>query len=256
MVLTVDVGNTNIVLAAYEGERQVFASRMQTEPDKTADQYAIAFNSILHLYHCAPEGFEGAIISSVVPPMQSTLKTAVSRLLGCRVLTVGPGLRTGLNIRIDNPASVGADLVCGVVGALKKYKPPIIVFDLGTATKILAVDKFGSFIGGSIMPGIGISLHALSTRTAQLPHIDLDAAQDVIGTGTVECMRSGIVFGTASMMDGMIQKYRSVLGDEAVVVATGGFAPVITPYCETEITLDATLVSDGLYGIYRRNTEK
>ncbi len=256
MVLTVDVGNTNIVLAAYDSEQQVFMSRMETETNKTADQYAIAFNSILHLYHCPTDAFDGAIISSVVPPLQPALKTALSRLLGCRVLTVGPGLRTGLNIRIDNPSSVGADLVCDVVGAMKKFRPPVIVFDLGTATKILAVDRSGSFIGGSIMPGIGISLHALSTRTAQLPHIDLDEAHNVIGTGTVDCMRSGIVYGTACMMDGMIAKYRAILGDDASVVATGGFASVIIPYCETKIALAPTLVSDGLYCIYRRNTDR
>ncbi|MCI6907599.1 MAG: type III pantothenate kinase [Clostridiaceae bacterium] len=256
MVLTVDVGNTNIVLAAYEADQMLFTSRIQTEPDKTADQYAIAFNSILHLNHVSEEGFEGAIISSVVPPLQTTLKTAVAKLLGCRVLTIGPGIRTGLNIKIDNPAILGADLVCGAVAALKKYKPPIIIFDLGTATKISAIDKFSSFVGCSISPGIGISLHALSTRTAQLPHIDFDTAQNVIGTNTIDSMRSGIVFGTASMIDGMAQKYRSILGEEATVVATGGFSQVITPYCETNILLDPTLVPDGLYCVYRRNTDK
>ena len=256
MVLTVDVGNTNIVLAAYEGEVPAFTSRVQTEADKTADQYAIAFNSILHLYHCEAKTFEGAIISSVVPPLHTTLKTAVGKVLGCRVLTVGPGLKSGLNIRIDDPATLGADMVCSAVAALKKYKPPVIVFDLGTATKITAIDKFSNFLGGSIMPGIGISLNALSQRTALLPHIDLDSAQAVIGSNTIDCMRSGIVFGTASMMDGMVQKYRSLLGDEATVVATGGFSHVIAPYCETDIILDPTLVSDGLYAIYKRNTEK
>ena len=256
MVLTVDVGNTNIVLAAYEGDSHAFTSRMHTEPDKTADQYAIAFNSILHLYHCEAKSFEGAIISSVVPPLQTTLKTAVGKVLGCRVLTVGPGLKSGLNIRIDDPATLGADMVCSAVAALKKYKPPIIIFDLGTATKITAIDKFSNFLGGSILPGLGISLNALSQRTALLPHIDLDAAQAVIGTNTIDSMRSGIVFGTASMMDGMTQKYRQFLGDDATIVATGGFSQVIAPYCETDIILDPTLVSDGLYCIYRRNADK
>ena len=253
MVVCVDVGNTNIVFGAYKEDVLLFTSRIQTELGKTADQYAIAFSAILQLYHCADVPCEGAIISSVVPPLQTTLKTALSRLLGCRVLVVGPGVKTGLNIKIDNPASTGADLVCAAVATLKKYPQPSIIFDLGTATKILALDKFGSFLGGSIMPGIGISLNALSTRTAQLPHIDLDTAQHVIGSNTVDCMKSGIVFGTASMMDGMVRKYRSILGADAHVVATGGYASAILPFCETQITYDPDLVMDGLYTIYRKN---
>jgi len=256
MLLTVDVGNTNIVLAAYENNESLFSSRLQTEPDKTSDQYAIAFNSILRLHGRTPEDFDGAIISSVVPPLQSTLKNAIAELLGCRVLTVGPGVKTGLNIKIDNPAMLGADFVCSAVAALKKYKPPIIVFDLGTATKISAIDKFGAFLGGSILPGIGISLHALSTRTAQLPHIDFDSAQQIIGTNTIDSMKSGIVFGSASMMDGMAQKYRSILGSESTIVATGGYSRVIAQYCETNIILDPMLVSDGLNIIYQKNIEK
>lgn len=255
MVLTADIGNTNIVLTVYNNDERVFTARIQTEPDKTADQYAIAINSILHLNGYSAEGFDGAIISSVVPPLQSTLKNAITHLLGCRVLIVGPGVKSGLNIRIDNPASLGADFVCGAVAGINKYPLPLIIFDLGTATKVAAIDKFGAFVGGSIMPGISISLHALSTRTAQLPHIDLDSVQNIIGTNTVDCMKSGVIFGNASMLDGMAQKYRSVLGENASVVATGGFAHVIVPYCETEIALDENLVSDGLYLIWKKNAK-
>mgnify|MGYP000843554915 FL=1 len=253
MVFTADVGNTNIVLSAYDNDTRLFSSRIQTEANKTSDQYAIAFNSILHLNGISTKGFDGAIISCVVPPLQTTLRNAVQKLLGCHALIIGPGIKTGLNIKIDNPAILGSDLVCGAVAAIKKYKPPIIVFDLGTATKISAIDKFGSFLGCSILPGLGIPLHALSTRTAQLPHIDVDSAQNVIGTNSVDSMKSGIIFGTASMIDGMTQKFRSILGDEATVVSTGGFSAVITPYCETDIILDPSLVTDGLYLIYLKN---
>ena len=146
MVFTADVGNTNIVLSAYDNDTRLFSSRIQTEANKTSDQYAIAFNSILHLNGISTKGFDGAIISCVVPPLQTTLRNAVQKLLGCHALIIGPGIKTGLNIKIDNPAILGSDLVCGAVAAIKKYKPPIIVFDLGTATKISAIDKFGSFL--------------------------------------------------------------------------------------------------------------
>jgi len=253
MVLTVDVGNSNIVLGAYEGDKLLFVSRMQTETEKTSDQYAIAFNSILRLHRLEPREFTGAIISCVVPPLQTALKTAVTVLTGCEVMTVGPGLKTGLNIRIDNPATLGSDLVCGAVAALARFGGPCIIFDLGTATKISAIDKFGSFVGCAILPGIGISMKALSTRTAQLPHIEFETARAVIGTNTVDSMKSGIVFGTASMMDGMVRKFRSEIGDTAPVVATGGFAGVITPFCETDIRYDATLILEGLRLIWEKN---
>jgi len=253
VVLAVDVGNTNIVLGVFENNTLLFVSRVSTERYKMADQYAIEFEDILRLYGCSHTNFDGAIISSVVPPLQSTIKKAIVRLLNCRVLTISPGIKTGLNIKIDNPAILGSDLVCGAVAAIKKYKSPCIILDLGTATKISAIDKFGCFIGCSILPGVGISLDALSSRTAQLPHIEFDTAQVIIGTNTIDSMKSGIIFGTASMMDGMIRKYRSVIGEEAVAIGTGGFSSVIVPFCENEIIADSQLVLDGLYMIYQKN---
>lgn len=256
MILTVDVGNTNIVLGAFEGEHLLFSSRIQTEADKTSDQYAIAFNSILRLHGAEPGFCTGAVLSCVVPPLQTTLKNAIRTLTGCTAMTVGPGLKTGLKICIDNPAILGSDLVCGAVAALERYGGPCIVMDLGTATKISAIDANGAFIGCSIMPGIGISLRALSTNTAQLPHIDFETAQHVIGTNTVDSMKSGVVYGTASMMDGMIRKFRRVIGENAPVVATGGFAGLIAPFCEVPVDYDEQLVMEGMRLIYLRNAKK
>ena len=175
--------------------------------------------------------------------------------MGVEPLVVGPGIKTGLNIRLDNPAILGADLVCGAVGALLKYKPPLIIFDFGTATTISGIDSTGAFLGGSIIPGINVSLKALSSSAAQLQDINTDSGSiGVIGTNTIDSMRSGSILGSASMMDGMISRYKEVLGEDATVVATGGLASSVTPYCKTkEIILDNDLLLDGLLAIYRRN---
>lgn len=250
MVLAVDVGNTNIVLGAYNNDELMFVSRVSTQKYKTEDQYAIEFSDILNLYGCKKRDFDGAIISCVVPPLQMTLIKAIDKLLGCKVITVSHENSAGLEIKIDNPAILGADLICGAVAAIKKYGTPCIVIDLGTATKISAIDENGAFLGCSIMPGVGISLDALSSGTAQLPQIGFKTVENVIGTNTVDSMTSGIVYGTASMLDGMITKYKKVLGENAHSISTGGFSGVISPHCESEIIYDPNLILDGLYYIY------
>ena len=256
MILTVDVGNTNIVLGGYENDKLKFTSRIATEASKMEDQYAIDFCDIFKLYGYKPSHFDGAIISSVVPPLVPVLKRALQKLLKCKVLIVGPGIKTGLNIKIDNPASLGADLVCAAVAAIKKYKYPCILFDLGTATTISALNEKGEMIGGSIIPGVKVSLKALSSLTAQLPHIDTElTGNNVIGTNTIDCMKSGIVLGTASMMDGMIERYREILGKDAKVIASGGLASSIACHCKTDIIVDNTLLIDGLYMLYKKNAE-
>ncbi len=254
MVLTVDVGNTNIVLGGYEGEKLKFTSRISTETSKTEDQYAIELSGLMKLYGFMPHHFDGVIISSVVPPLISVLKRALNKLLKCKILVVGPGIKTGLNIKIDNPAALGADLVCAAVGAIKKYGSPLIIFDLGTATTISAINEKGELIGGSIVPGVKVSLNALSSKTAQLPHIDTELDSDiVIGTNTVDCMKSGVVLGTASMIDGMVARYREYLGDNATVVVSGGLAQSIAVHCKTKLSIDSNLLLDGLYEIYKKN---
>lgn len=255
MVLTVDVGNTNIVLGGFEGEELLLVSRMQTNKYKMMDEYAIEFKAILEFNGYSPQLFDGAIISSVVPPLLPTLKRAVAKLLGCRVLTVSPGTKTGLNICIDNPAETGADLVCGCVGAIRRYPLPCIVVDLGTATKFLVIDRDGNFLGGPILPGVNISLDALSRNTAQLPHIEFDQIDHVIGTNSIDCMRAGILYGTASMVDGMIGRIEEELGEPVTAVMTGGIAQGIVPYCKKEIVFDENLVLYGLKEIYNRNAK-
>lgn len=258
MILTIDIGNTNTVFGAYKDDKLLFISRISTDKNKMPDEYSIKINSILKYYKCDPSCFTGAIISSVVPPLLLTIKQAVENLIHCPVLTASPGVKTGLNIKIDNPASLGADLVCGAVAALRKYDLPCILLDMGTATKFSVLDENGCFLGVSILPGLGISLDALSRRTAQLPHISLENANSVIGTNTIDSMKSGIIFGTASMVDGMVDRITDELGLSAppTVVATGGISPMIIPYCKNNILLDAHLILDGLYAIYQKNTKK
>ena len=254
MVFTVDVGNTNIVLGAFENDQLKFVSRVATEASKMEDQYAIEFMDILRLYGYTPDMFDGAIISTVVPPLISVLKSALKKLFNCKILVVSAGIKTGLDIKIDDPAILGSDLVCAAVGALAKYPVPCIIFDLGTATTISAIDKNGTFLGGSIFPGVKVSLKALSSSTAQLPDINLEMNTiNPIGRNTIDSMRSGIILGTASMIDGMIEKYKEVLGEDATVIATGGLAQSIVPYCKKEIVVDDGLLTDGLYLIYKKN---
>ncbi len=256
MVFTVDVGNTNIVLGGFKDDKLVFSSRVATETSKMEDQYAIEFSDIIKLYGFSPKDFKGAIISTVVPPLIPVLKSAIKKLFGCKVIVVGPGVKTGLNIKIDNPAMLGSDLVCAAVGAMSRHKPPMVIFDLGTATTISAIDKNGCFLGGSIFPGVKVSLNALSRSTAQLPYISTELDSDiVIGANTIDSMKSGIVLGTASMMEGMIDRYKEVLGEDAVVIATGGLAPSIACHCRRDVIIDSDLLSDGLYILYKKNAE-
>lgn len=255
MVLTVDVGNTNTVLGGFDGEELKFVSRIKTDKYKMPDEYAILFQQIISINGFSTKQFDGAIISSVVPPLHSTLKKAISTLLKCRVLTVSPGTKTGLNIRIDNPGILGADLVCSAVAAMNRYPMPCIIVDLGTATKFSVLDKDSYFLGVSIMPGVQISLDALSRNTAQLPHIDFENASVVIGTNSIDSMRSGIVFGTASMIDGMVERLNQEIGQEATVVITGGIATNIIPHCKTKMIVNPNLVLYGLNDIYHKNTK-
>lgn len=253
MILTVDVGNTNIVLGVWENDKLRFVSRVQTERDKTEDGFAIEIRSILTLYQVNPDGIEGAIVSSVVSQICGSIARAIEKLCGKKPLIVGPGLKTGLNILIDNPAQLGSDMVVDAVAALSKYPKPIVIVDMGTATKIMAVDKSGTFLGCAIIPGILIGLDALADRTATLPQIGLEAPRDVIGKNTVDSMKSGSVYGTASMIDGMAARFERQLGQTATIVATGGFSGDIVPYCERKVIYDPELTLEGLYRVYQKN---
>ena len=254
MILAVDVGNSNIVIGGLTGDEITFEARLRTDATKTSDEYCIDLKMILEVYHVDPSQLEGAIISSVVPQVLNSMKTAVTKLTGHTALVVGPGLKTGLNIKIENPAQTGADLVVGSVAALREHKAPIIVIDMGTATTVTVLDETGSFIGGSICPGVKISLDALTDRTALLPGLQLDQPKRAIGRNTIDCMRSGIMLGTACMLDGLVERFEEELGSKATVVATGGIAKFIIPMCRTPIVYDKDLLLKGLAILYRENT--
>jgi len=253
VVLTIDIGNTNIVLGAFYGDELKFVSRISTDVKKTEDEYAIQIRSILSIHAVAPESVNGAIISSVVPVLNNVFKKAVKLVYGIEPLMVGPGIKTGINIHCDNPASVGADLICACVGAHHIYGSPSLVIDMGTATKILLMDKDGAFCGASIIPGVYMGLKTLSSGTAQLPQISLEAPKSVIGKNTADCMKSGVVFGNAALLDGMIDRFNHDFGEELPVYATGGHAATIINYCRHKITLDEDLILKGLNILYKKN---
>ena len=254
MVLMVDIGNTNIVLGAYDNDKLLFSARMETKVSKTDDEYSINLLNILHLYEINPRDFEGVAISSVVPRLTPVMKNAIKRVTGCEAISVSQDLDTGLKIKMKAPTTIGADRICGAVSAIKKYSVPCIIFDMGTATTICAIDREGNYLGGSIMPGVYTSLNALVSHTAQLPQVNLDKfSGEVIGSSTKEAMRSGIIIGTASMMDGMIERYKEKLGENLTVIATGGLARLITRYSKSKIVIDENLLLDGLLEIYSKN---
>lgn len=255
MVLTVDIGNSNIVIGGYLGKTLKFVSRITTNSTQTEDEYAVFINDLLKLNKIIDYNFSGAIISSVVPKLTPVIKVAVHKITGCNALTVSPGIKTGINIKTDDPSVLGADFVSASAGVLANYKLPAIVVDMGTATKVFALLEDGVFIGTSIMPGVNISLDALASKTAQLPHIGVDGNPPVIGTNTMDSMRSGIIYGSSSMIDGMIDKYKDELGrSDVTVIATGGIASSIIKYCKHDILLDEMLILKGLISIYRRNS--
>lgn len=256
MLLVMDMGNTCITLGIYKEKELMVTARMATDRNRTRDQYAVDLHSLLALNQISPKEIHGGIIGSVVPSLNTPLTGAVEKVTGVTPLVVGSGIKTGLNIKIDDPAQTGADLVCGAVAALAKYPMPCIVYDLGTATTITVLSEKGEFLGGTITAGIGISLDALASRTSQLPHVSLKNPDKVIGTNTVNAMKSGLIYGTASMMDGMADRIEGELGATATLVATGGRAGEVIPYCKRQMILDDNLLLDGLRIIFEKNQKK
>ena len=253
MVLTIDIGNTNIVLGGFVGDELNFVARIATNANKTEDEYATKIRSILAIHNVDKSVIEGAIISSVVPPLNSVMKKAIKFVYGVDPIMVGPGIKTGIKIHCDNPASVGADLISACVAAHHIYGSPSLVIDMGTATKIMVIDETGAFIGISIAPGVGMGMKALSSGTAQLPQIGLEAPKSVIGKNTVDCMKSGVVFGNACLIDGMIDRFNNEMGANLPVYATGGLSSTIIPHCTHQITLDENLLLKGLNILYKKN---
>ena len=253
MLLAIDIGNTNIVIGGIQDSQILFEARIATDHIKTSDQYGVEIKNILSLFDVRPEEIQDCIISSVVPPVFNSVCTGLVKIIHKEPMVVGPGIKTGLNIQMDTPSQVGSDRIVIAVAALAEFEPPLILLDLGTATTIEVVGKGSTYLGGCIIPGVRVSLEALTSRTAQLPGISLDRPKRVIGKNTVDCMRSGIMYGTAAMLDGMLDRVEEELGYSTTVIATGGMAQFIVPLCRREIQVDRDLLLKGLNVLYLKN---
>lgn len=253
MLLAIDIGNSNIVVGYIENMEVIRVFRLVTDTDRTEEGYTAALKVELENGGTELSEFEGVIISSVVPKLVPVFENAVYSLTGHRAIVVGAKMCTGLNILIDDPEKLGSDLVAGSVAAITYYKPPIIILDMGTATTMAVIDADSNYVGGAIAPGVMLSMNALTAGTSLLPGITIDAPEKCISSNTVDCMRSGAVFGAAAMVDGMIDRMEQELGEKATVVATGGLAKKITKYCKREIIHDEHLLLRGLAVLYEKN---
>lgn len=253
MLLAIDIGNTNLVIGCIENDKILFKARIATDRLRTSDQYGVEIKNMLEAYGVQIQDIDDCIISSVVPPVFHSVRTGVIKVIGKQPMVVGPGLKTGLSIHVDVPSQVGSDRIVIAVAALAEYKAPLILMDLGTATTIDIVEPENKYLGGVIFPGVKISLDALTSRAAQLPAISLDRPKHVIGKNTVDCMRSGMLYGTASMIDGLIDRIEEELGHSSTIIATGGMAQFITPLCKRKIILEKDLLLKGLNIIYKKN---
>ena len=253
MILAIDIGNTNIVVGCIDKEKIYFTERVATVRTKTELEYAIDIKTILDIYHISRSDIDGAIISSVVPQITNAAKLAVHKILHKDAMVLGPGIRTGLNIMLDNPGEMGADRVADAVAALAQYPVPLVIVDMGTATTVSVLDDKKRYIGGMIMPGVRISLDALTSRASQLSGISIEEPKRLIGKNTVDCMKSGILYGNAAAVDGIIDRIEEELGQKVTVIATGGMSKKIIPHCKRKMILDGDLLLKGLQIIYEKN---
>ena len=253
MILAVDIGNTNIVIGCCDNDRILFRERVSTSLIATDLEYAVTLRTAVEMNGLDGSQIDGAIISSVVPTITNTVKAAVEKYTKVKCKIVGPGMKTGLSIKIDNPAQLGSDLVVDAVAGTSEYEAPMIIIDMGTATTLSAIDKDKNYLGGMILPGIMVSHDSLISRTSQLPRIALEKPKKVIGTNTVDCIKGGILYGSAGAIDGICERMKQELGKNCTVVATGGLAPVVVPLCKTKIILDEDLLLKGLVLIYNKN---
>ncbi len=253
MLLCTDVGNTNIKFALYEGEKQIVKLRFATDPRKTDDEFAVELYTIFQINRIDISKIEGSVISSVVPKVTNSLVQAIKKVTGQDTIILGPGVKTGLDIRIENPATLGSDLVAMCVAVKELYPCPAVVIGLGTATTIVYMNSQKCYCGGAISPGVSISLDALTNNGALLPSIDLKPPKKVINTTTEDCIRSGIIYGTASMIDGMIDRYSQEAETIETIVATGGLASGIVKNCKYDIIINDDLILEGLKIIYNKN---
>lgn len=253
MILGIDIGNTNIVVGLLDEKNIKMSNRISTDKSKTSFELFSQFENMLEFFKVDINQIEGGIISSVVPELTNQVSEAVVHLINKAPLIVGPGIKTGLNIKIDNPQTLGSDRVADAVAAIEEYKTPLIIVDMGTATTISVIDKSKNHIGGMIIPGIKTSLNALSSHASQLPYISIEAPKKLIGKNTIDCMKSGIVIGNAAMIDGLIDRIEEDLDEKATVIATGGLSKVIIKHSKKDIIYDENLLLKGLYYIYQKN---
>ncbi len=253
MILAIDLGNTQTKVGVYDGDKLIVSERISTKADKTDTEYAIQISYVLQAANVPKGAIEGAVISSVVPSVNHDFSEAVKKVTGHKPIIVGPGIKTGMKIKIDDPAQLGADMVVAAVGALVEHDGPLIIIDMGTATTYSYIDEHGDFCGAVIMPGVYTSMDSLIRKAALLPNIGADAPKKVIGTDTTGSMQSGMIYGEAVRIDGMIRKIRQEAGNEAKVIATGGLSKIILPHCEIDIAYDDQLVLKGLKKIYDMN---
>lgn len=252
MFLAIDVGNTQTAIGLFDGDEVVRQWRLSSGRERTMDEFSIMLRGLLEPAGYGPADFEGAAMSSVVPPVAMALQPALGEVVGADVLVVGPGIKTGMAIKIDNPREVGADRVVNSVAARDKYGAPVVVVDFGTATTFDVVDAEGDYTGGAIAPGLEVSLDALVAATAALRRVDLIEPRSVVGKGTVEAIQSGLLYGYAGLVDGIMRRIISEVG-EVAVVATGGIAPTIVGLSETVSTVDPALTLHGLRLIWKLN---
>ncbi len=253
MILAIDIGNTNIVLGCVDKEKTYFIERLETNKTKMELEYAIDIKMVLDIHGIDSEKLDGAIICSVVPQITYVVKEASEKILKKETLVIGPGVKTGLNILIDNPSQLGSDLVAGAVAAIAEYKTPLAVCDLGTANTVCLIDEKKNYLGGMIYPGINISLNALTSNASQLQGIGLEAPKRIYGKNTVDCMKSGIIYSNAAALDGIIERLEEEIGQKLTVIATGGLAKKIVPYCKRDMIVDDDLLLKGLQIIYDKN---
>lgn len=253
MILAVDIGNTNIVVGCVEGNTICFEERLSTVSTRTELEYAISFKTILELHGIQTGSLDGGIISSVVPPVTNTVKHSMEKILGREVMVIGPGVKTGLNILMDDPRQVGSDRIVNAVAVIHEYPVPAAIIDMGTATTICVVDEKKNYIGGAIIPGARIAADTLTAMTAQLPKISIEPPARLIGKNTVDCMKSGVFYGNAALLDGMLERIEEEMGQKLTMIATGGLAKSLIPHCRHEIILDDGLLLKGLKIIYDKN---
>lgn len=253
MLLALDVGNTHVVVGLMEGREVRHTFRIATRRDNAVGDYAVSLSQLLELAEVSRRDVEQVIISSVVPPVTRALQGAARLLTGKEPLVVGGNVRCRVPVKIKHPETLGADLLTAAVGALDAYKPPMLLLDMGTATTITVLDGEGAIRGGAILPGANLSLSALAGGTALLPDIPLAVPEKAIGTDTLSCMQSGCVLGAALLLDGMIDRMTQELGQDTIVVATGGIAPVIAPVCKHKMHMGGDLILRGLAVLYEQN---